>query len=218
MSTPAQLAANLANAQASTGPKSEEGKKRSSLNALKTGLTGRTVLMPGDDAKAYQDHVCRFIDEFEPATAREEELVQSLADTRWRLLRIPALETNLYALGQLEFAEKFDAEAGPVRAGLIQAHTFLAYQKQFNNLVIQETRLCRRFEKEMTELKQLQAERREREGRELEQAARLYLAAKKENKPFDPAALGFEFSIVDIERFLEARSARVPSPALLKVA
>jgi len=105
-----------------------------------------------------------------------------------------------------------------VRAGLIQAHTFLCYQKQFNNLVIQETRLCRRFEKEMAELKQLQAERREREGRDLEQAARLYLAAKKENKPFDPAALGFEFSIVDIERFLEARSARVPSPALLKVA
>ena len=218
MSTAAQIAANQANAQSSTGPKSEDGKNRSSLNALKTGLTGRTVLMPGDDAKAYQDHVCRFIDEFEPATAREEELVQSLADTRWRLLRIPALETNLYALGQLEFADKFDAEAGPVRAGLIQAHTFLCYQKQFNNLVIQETRLCRRFEKEMAELKQLQAERREREGRELEQAARLYLAAKKENKPFDPAALGFEFSIVDIERFLEARSARVPSPALLKVA
>ena len=218
MSTAAQIAANQANAQSSTGPKSEDGKKRSSLNALKTGLTGRTVLMPGDDAKAYQDHVCRFIDEFEPATAREEELVQSLADTRWRLLRIPALETNLYALGQLEFADKFDAEAGPVRSGLIQAHTFLAYQKQFNNLVIQETRLCRRFEKEMAELKQLQAERREREGRELEQAARLYLAAKKENKPFDPAPLGFEFSIVDIERFLEARSARVPSPALLKVA
>jgi len=64
MSTAAQIAANQANAQSSTGPKSEDGKKRSSLNALKTGLTGRTVLMPGDDAKAYQDHVCRFIDEF----------------------------------------------------------------------------------------------------------------------------------------------------------
>ena len=55
MSTAAQIAANQANAQSSTGPKSEDGKNRSSLNALKTGLTGRTVLMPGDDAKAYQD-------------------------------------------------------------------------------------------------------------------------------------------------------------------
>ena len=218
MSTAAQLAANPANAQSSTGPRSEEGKKRSSLNALKTGLTGRTVLMPGDDAQAYQDHVCRFIDEFEPATAREEELVQSLADTRWRLLRIPALETNLYALGQLEFADKFDAEAGPVRAGLIQAHTFLAYQKQFNNLVIQETRLFRRFEKELAELKEIQAERFERERRELDQAARLYLDAKQQNKPFDPSGFGFEFSIDEIEVYLKQRTGPPVPSALPKAA
>ena len=217
MSTPAQLAANLANAQASTGPKSEEGKKRSSLNALKTGLTGRTVLMPGDDAKAYQDHVCRFIDEFEPANAREEELVESLADTRWRLLRIPALEANIYALGQLEFAEKFSIEAGPVAAGLIQAHTFLTYQKQFNNLAIQEARLCRRFEKEIAELKQLQAERFDRERRELDEAARLYLAAKQENKPFDPAEFGFDFSTEEIEHHLKRRTSRI-SPSSLRQA
>ena len=218
MSTAAQFAANLANAQASTGPKSEEGKKRSSLNALKTGLTGRTVLMPGDDAQAYQDHVCRFIDEFEPANAREEELVQSLADTRWRLLRIPALEANIYALGQLEFAEKFNVEAGPVAAGLIQAHTFLTYQKQFNNLAIQEARLCRRFEKEMAELKQLQAERFDRERRELDEAARLYLAAKRESKPFDPAEFGFEFSIEEIEHHVSRRASRPTPSDLLQAA
>jgi hypothetical protein len=218
MSTAAQLAANLANAQASTGPKSEEGKKRSSLNALKTGLTGRTVLMPGDDAQAYQEHVCRFIDEFEPATAREEELVQSLADTRWRLLRIPALEANIYALGQLEFEEKFSIEAGPVAAGLIQAHTFLAYQKQFNNLAIQEARLCRRFEKEMAELKQLQAERFDRERRELDEAARLYLAAQQESKPFDPAGFGFECSTEQIEHHLKRRAFRMPASNMPKAA
>ena len=215
MSTAAQVAANLANAQASTGPKSEEGKKRSSLNALKTGLTGRTVLMPGDDAQAYQEHVCRFIDEFEPANAREEELVQSLADTRWRLLRIPALEANIYALGQLEFAEKFSIEAGSVAVGLIQAHTFLAYQKQFNNLAIQEARLCRRFEKEMAELKQIQAERFDRERRDLDEAARLYLAAKQENKPFDPAEFGFDISTEDIEVHLKRRTASTTSAATL---
>ena len=218
MSTAAQFAANQANAQASTGPKSEEGKKRSSLNALKTGLTGRTVLMPGDDARAYQDHVCRFIDEFEPATAHEEELVQSLADTRWRLLRIPALEANLYALGQLEFAEKFSIEAGPVAAGLIQAHTFLAYQKQFNNLAIQEARLCRRFEKEMAELKRIQAERIDRQRCELEQAARLYSKAKQERAPFNPSEFGFDFSTEEIELYLKRRAAPLAHGALEKAA
>ena len=50
MSTEAQVHANRANAQLSTGPSSASGKAKSSLNAVKTGLTGRTVLLPGDDA------------------------------------------------------------------------------------------------------------------------------------------------------------------------
>src|SRR4051794_15884848 len=40
--SPSQLAANRANSQLSTGPKSPEGKAKSSLNAVKTALTGRT--------------------------------------------------------------------------------------------------------------------------------------------------------------------------------
>lgn len=218
MSTAAQIAANHVNAQASTGPKSEEGKKRSSLNALKTGLTGRTVLMPGEDAQAYRDHVSRFVDEFKPATAREAEIVQSLADTRWRLLRIPSLEANLYALGHLEFADKFNIEAASVRAGLIQAHTFLVYQKQFNNLAIQETRLFRRFEKELAELKEIQAERFDNDRRELEQAARLYVEAKQQNKSFDPAGFGFEFSLDEVETYLKQRTAQPKSSAFPKAA
>ena len=49
MSTDAQVTANRANSLLSTGPKTEAGKARSATNALKTGLTGRTVLLPGDD-------------------------------------------------------------------------------------------------------------------------------------------------------------------------
>ena len=41
-----RLAANIANAQLSTGPRTSAGKSKSSLNAVKTGLTGRTVLLP----------------------------------------------------------------------------------------------------------------------------------------------------------------------------
>ena len=92
--SPSQIAANQANAQKSTGPTSAEGKQRSSLNALKTGLTGRTVLMPGEDAEAYRLHCERFEDQFQPATSEEKELVQSLADLRWRLLRCAQLETT----------------------------------------------------------------------------------------------------------------------------
>ncbi|MBV9155549.1 MAG: hypothetical protein JO097_04760, partial [Acidobacteriaceae bacterium] len=64
MSTHAQIQANRANGQLSTGPKTPEGKAKSSLNAVKTGLTGRTVLLPSDDAEAYQKHVQRFFDQY----------------------------------------------------------------------------------------------------------------------------------------------------------
>jgi hypothetical protein len=59
MSTPSQIAANQANAQLSTGPRTEPGKAASSLNALKTGLTGRTILLPSDDVDAYTKHLER---------------------------------------------------------------------------------------------------------------------------------------------------------------
>ena len=49
----AQRAANKANAQKSHGAVTPEGRLKSSLNAVKTGLTGQTVLLPTDDAKAY---------------------------------------------------------------------------------------------------------------------------------------------------------------------
>ena len=42
--TEAQLVANRANAQFSTGPRTEKGKRRSSLNAFRYGLTGQIVI------------------------------------------------------------------------------------------------------------------------------------------------------------------------------
>src|SRR5947209_5006403 len=68
MSSESQIAANRQNAQCSTGPKTPEGKAKSSLNAVKTGLTGRTVLLPSDDAAAYEAHVARFVLNTSPRT------------------------------------------------------------------------------------------------------------------------------------------------------
>ncbi len=121
MATDAQTKANQKNAQLSTGPTSSTGKAKSSLNAVKTGLTGRTVLLPGDDAEAYQKHVASFFDRWKPEADDQRNLVQSLADTEWRLLRIPALEMGIYALGRLEFAAEFAKEDEAVRKHLIEA-------------------------------------------------------------------------------------------------
>jgi hypothetical protein len=191
--SPRRTAANRRNAQLSTGPRSDNGKSKISLNALKTGLTGHTVLLPGDDHEIYQWYVQRFMRQYTPVGSRENELVQSLADHRWRLERIPGLEKNIYALARIEFQNLYPEYGSVIREGLIEAKTFLAYQKQLNNLNIQEARLRRHFEKDLAELRQLQAERRE--AQEAESAAsqspehiELTLAQRT------PAPIGFEFS------------------------
>jgi hypothetical protein len=153
MSTAAQIAANQRNAQLSTGPNSEAGKSASSRNALKTGLTGRTVLLPAEDAALYETHVAHFVKRYEPVGDDERNLVQSLADTEWRLGRIPSLELGIYAAGRLEFADLFANEEEAVRKHLIEAKVFLSYQRQLNNLSIQEGRLRRQREKDSAQLK-----------------------------------------------------------------
>src|SRR5260370_4793823 len=86
---------NRENAQKSTGPRTEAGKQRSSLNALRHGLTGQTVVLPSDDLIAYQRHCQEFLDQYLPKNKTEIQLAQSLADLSWRLNRITAIETNL---------------------------------------------------------------------------------------------------------------------------
>jgi hypothetical protein len=162
-----RLEANHANAQLSTGPRTEEGKAKSCLNAVKTGLTGRTVVLPGDDTDGYQRHLSAFEQELQPVGLRECELAQSVADTWWRLRRIPALEMALFAKGRVEFADLFEEHELPARTHLIDAHTFLTYEKQIRNLQLQEARLARRREKETAELRALQQERKQKENEKM---------------------------------------------------
>jgi hypothetical protein len=201
MATDAQIAANQKNAQLSSGPTSDTGKAKSSLNAVKTGLTGRTVLLPGDDASYYEAHVADFFKRFEPASDDERNLVQSLADTDWRLLRIPALEMGIYALGRMEFAGEFPKEDEAVRKHLIEAKVFLTYRKDLNNLSIQESRLRRQREKDTQALKELKELHKQEAKARLNKAARVYMEAVKEetNDDFDLGQFGFEFSLEQIE-------------------
>src|SRR5713101_8287577 len=106
----ARSARNRANAQHSTGPKTEAGKQRSSLNALRHGLTGHTIVLPTEDLAAYERFTKRFFDDLKPIGILEEQLVQNLADTSWRLNRIPALENNLLALGFAEHSDRIITE------------------------------------------------------------------------------------------------------------
>ncbi|HEY6987245.1 MAG TPA: hypothetical protein VH369_02610 [Bryobacteraceae bacterium] len=177
---------------------------------MKTGLTGRTVLLPTDDVAAYNQHVERFFSDHKPATDAEKSLVQSIADTEWRLLRVPALESGIYAVGRRQLAQEFSDEADPaVRAAMIEAQIFMTFRKDLSNIALQEARLRRQRNADLAELKSLQKERIERAAAEMGRAVSLYRAVKKKNRvPFDPPLFGFEFSIEEIEEHVNRDEAR----------
>jgi hypothetical protein len=171
------LNAYRANAQLSTGPKTDAGKAKVSLNAVKTGLTGRTVLLPSDDVAAYEAAVLRFTDRWHPETEEECILVQALADNDWRLQRIPTLEFGIYAMGERELADEFADETDPqIRRSLIQTKVFLTHRRELMNLQTQESRLRRQRQQDEDRLQNLQSRRK---GREFERQSREAAAAQQ---------------------------------------
>ena len=150
MSSQAQINANRANAQHSTGPQSSTGKATSSRNAVKTGLTGVTVLLRSEeDAEAYRAHILSYEKQFNPVGPEESALVQSIADIRWRLNRIPALEMALLTIGRQELGGSNEAYDQPEFAAIVEMEIRRAYVKDFRNLHLQENRLVNRRQREM---------------------------------------------------------------------
>lgn len=98
MATPAQIAANRRNTAKSTGPKTSRGKKASSQNALKHGLT----------AKLSDDEVRRFVEiigaESPVDGAAEHDPIRALhllqiAEAEARLERVRQAEREILARG-----------------------------------------------------------------------------------------------------------------------
>jgi hypothetical protein len=202
----AQLNANRANAQKSHGPVTPEGRAKSSLNAVKTGLTGQTVLLPTDDAIAYQAHLDRHFKQDSPATDQEHTLVQMIADAEWRILRIPSLEASIHALGMLKFADLHAEQTDPaVRKSLITGEILMAYRRDLTNLALQERRLRNQMKSDQAKLKALQDERihrteeKARIQNRMNEAINYMHAAKKVWGKFVPIEFGFEFSLDEIE-------------------
>ena len=95
MPTATQQRANTENAQHSTGPRTAEGKHRSSQNAMKHGLCALDPFIPGEDPAAFQEHFCEIELDLRPATAIESNLVEQIADVSWRLKRLSRIDCGV---------------------------------------------------------------------------------------------------------------------------
>ena len=95
MTTLRQIESNRRNAQKSTGPKTQDGKRRASQNAVRHGLTAETVVAPLEDPADYRGFELAVTAAYDAETAVERELVLRLASLLWRLRRATSVETGL---------------------------------------------------------------------------------------------------------------------------
>ena len=114
MTTTAQAAANAANAQLSTGPRTEAGKARSSRNAVSHGLcSAQNFIMPGEES-AFASMHDTLLDQLAPADGVEMFQFEIALHASWGIRRCRLIETSLMqangpeALVDPQHAKSFD--------------------------------------------------------------------------------------------------------------
>src|SRR5258708_19786212 len=194
---------NRQNSTLSTGPVTAPGKRRASLNALRHGLTGQTVVLPTDDLAAYRESCRQFHTELKPVGLLETKAVQTIADTHWRLDRIRAMENNLFSLGFEEQSTHIPVDDPAIHCALAQAKAVESNAEVLVRLSLYEQRLNRTLVQAKAELKQLQQERRESEEQAYHSADRIGKLKEALDEPWQPQDDGFEFSSQQLSAWTE---------------
>jgi hypothetical protein len=88
-----KLAANRANAEKSTGPRSPLGKIISSANSSRHRILAASVVLDNESPKRFIALLNSFNAHYRPQDPIERSLVERMAVSHWRLMRIWALET-----------------------------------------------------------------------------------------------------------------------------
>ncbi len=174
MATEAQIEANRANAQKSTGPRTPEGKATVAQNAVKHGLLARTAVLHGDDWEEYTCFSEELLDELYPDGVMEQELANRIVDLSWRLRRAALSQNAVFeALYDTYVAEHGDEplpqhgpEEGvpPVGTPLLGRMMVADFQgdRVLERMLGYERRIESSLSRMMADFRKLRAERREK--------------------------------------------------------
>jgi hypothetical protein len=133
MATNAQITANRANAQHSTGPVTSEGKSRVAQNALRHGLTARRLVVRDDEREDFDALSASLLEELAPQGALENLTFEELLHAAWNLRRFRRIETEA-SLGTLDDFTDSQTAAVLDRLGRYQARAQRAYYRALHEL------------------------------------------------------------------------------------
>ena len=95
---PSELKSETAriNGAKSRGPKTPEGREKSSHNAVKHGFTSNSIMvLDCESPDRFHELLNDFFTTYQPAGAAEKDFVEEMVAARWRIRRMRTVETGL---------------------------------------------------------------------------------------------------------------------------
>jgi hypothetical protein len=124
MTSSKRAESNRCNALKSTGPRTIEGKRRSSLNSIKHGVLSKApVLAHVESEEEWLAHRGAVFDALQPSNHVEDFLVERIAMQAWRLVRLARYESERLSLNQ----ERVDED---VNEQWLRTHDDLGWPEQ----------------------------------------------------------------------------------------
>ncbi len=129
-------------------------------NALKHGLTAKTLIFHVSEIPFYEQCVATIAGFYQPATEMEKLVVQEIADITWRLQRSAVYQSGIFAKGRAEAANLFhEMVPEEQRSFICDADTAHIYSKSLTNLGLQQHRTHSSLEKRVKEFEKMRDER-----------------------------------------------------------
>jgi hypothetical protein len=211
MATPAQIAANRKNAKASTGPKTAEGKARSSRNSINFGLFSTNNCVLAEEQEEYEALSKGLWEDLNPVGIVEQMFATEIIRGAWRLRRCAEMERTLGVFTDRIARRNFAAENHDRPYIMTRDPLFYDYSKDHqiaaDRARAQANSTIRRA---TTELRRLQTERVLRST---------FLPAGVANSPFGLASLSDVLPFLDATQRKDMQEGRVmvaqvaPAPA-----
>jgi hypothetical protein len=161
--TPSKAETSRINGAKSHGPKTEDGRRAVSHNAVKHGLTAESVVLPNESEEEYQAELHDYLQHFAPANKPETDLVLQLASAQWRLARYTAVETSLFDIQMEKSRKHIEKEWKNIDESVRLALAFEALSGAHSPLALlnrYQARLHHEYQRILKALLQLQAARR----------------------------------------------------------
>jgi hypothetical protein len=137
MTTEAKIAANRQNALKSTGPRTERGKERARLNALRHGMTAKQLVASDEDFGDFARFSAELRATLAPADAVEEQLVDGIVVSTWRLRRAWRTEAAVIQLQarRADYWDKPHVAAVPISRAAQELERISRYEAALERLI-----------------------------------------------------------------------------------